>query len=144
MKPGIRIYWPLITAIQIGNVARDSFNTPTQPLQTKDGKEVLAGGVVVFHINDVIQAWGKQNVDPANTAQDIVQAVIADVISRHTHEYILAEMCGKIEEEITAKSRKQLRQFGVYVGRAGLAAFSTTRCIHISGVEFANYAAAAE
>jgi regulator of protease activity HflC (stomatin/prohibitin superfamily) len=141
MKPGIRIYWPLISDIQVGNVARDSFNTPTQPLQTRDGKEVLAGGVVVYHINDVIQAWGKQNVDPANTAQDITQAVIATVISRHSHKYILEHMCDKIEEEITAKARKQLRQFGVYVSRAGLAAFSTTRCLHISGVEIANYGA---
>lgn len=144
MKPGIRIYWPLISDIQIGTVARDSFNTPTQPLQTRDGKEVLAGGVVVFHVNDVIQAWGKQNVDPANTAQDIVQAVIADVISRHTHKYILEEMCGKVEKEITDKARKQLRQFGVYVSRAGLAAFSTTRCLHLSGVEMNVYTGAAE
>lgn len=139
MKPGIRIYWPLITDIHVSNVARDSFNTPTQPLQTKDGKEVVAGGVVVYHINDVIQAWGKQNIDPANTAQDITQAVIADVVSRHTHQYILEELCGKIEEEITAKARKQLRQFGVYVSRAGLAAFSTTHNQHISGIEINVY-----
>jgi len=135
MKPGIRFYWPLITDIEVDTVARQSFNTPTQPLQTRDGKEVVAGGVVVYHINDVVQAWGKQNHDPANTAQDIVQAVIADVVSRHDHEFILNEMFGKIEGEITAKSRKQLRQFGVYVGRAGLAAFSTTRNQHHSGIE---------
>lgn len=139
MKPGIRIYWPLISDIEVGTVARTSFNTPTQPLQTKDGKEVVAGGVVVYHINDVIQAWGKQNHDPANTAQDIVQAVIADVVSTHNHEYILTEMFGKVEKEITAKARKQLRCFGVYVGRAGLAAFSTTRNQHMSGIEFAIY-----
>lgn len=135
MKPGIRFYWPLITDIEVDTVARQSFNTPTQPLQTRDGKEVVAGGVVVYHVNDVVQAWGKQNHDPANTAQDIVQAVIADVVSRHEHEFILEEMFGKIEEEITAKARKQLRQFGVYVGRAGLAAFSTTRNQHHSGIE---------
>jgi|GEM_PF-2263755 len=139
MKPGIRFYWPLITDIQINNVARDSFNTPTQPLETKDGKEVLAGGVVVYHVNDVIQAWGKQNIDPANTAQDITQAVIASVISHHTHAYILEEMCGEIEKEITEKARKQLRQFGVYVSRAGLAAFSTTHNYHVSGIEVQIY-----
>lgn len=135
MKPGVRFYWPLISDIEVETVARTSFNTPTQPLQTRDGKEVVAGGVVVYHINDVIQAWGKQNNDPANTAQDIVQAVIAQVVSHHKHEYILEEMTGEIEEEITQKARKQLRQFGVYVGRAGLSAFSTTRNQHMSGVE---------
>jgi regulator of protease activity HflC (stomatin/prohibitin superfamily) len=142
MKPGFRVYWPLISDIEVGTVARQSFNTPTQPLQTKDGKEVVAGGVVVYHINDVVQAFGKQNHDPANTAQDIVQAVIAAVISKHTHEHILKEMSEAIEKEITEKARKQLRQYGVHVGRAGLAAFSTTRNQHMSGVEINNYMAA--
>jgi len=135
MKPGIRMYWPLISDIEVDTVARQSFNTPAQPLQTKDGTEVVAGGVVVYKINDVVQAWGALNHDPANTAQDIVQAVIADVISSHTHDEILKGMQGVIEKEITEKSRKQLRCFGVYVSRAGLAAFSTTRNQHISGIE---------
>ena len=139
MKPGIRVYWPLISDIEVGTVARQSFNTPTQPLQTKDEKEVVAGGVVVYKISDVVQAWGALNHDPANTAQDIVQAVIAQVVSSHTHEYILRELQGEIEKEITTEARKQLRQYGVYVNRAGLAAFSTTRNQHMSGVELNVY-----
>ena len=129
---------------QIRKDARQSFNTPTQPLLTSDNKEVVAGGVVVFHINDVIQAWGALNHDPANTCQDIAQAVIADVVSKHTCEYLLKELSGKVEKEITEKSRKQLRQFGIHVGRAGLAAFSTTRNQHMSGIEFNIYSGSQE
>lgn len=135
MKPGIRVYWPLISAIEVIIVARQSFNTPREPLQTSDGIEVVAGGVVVYNINDVVQAIGKLNWSPEDTAQDIVQAVLADVVTSHTHEELLSELSGKIEEEITEKCRKQLRKYGVYVERAGLCAFSSTRNWHHSGIE---------
>lgn len=135
MRPGIRFYWPLITDVEVTVVARQSFNTPREPLQTADGVEVVAGGVVVYSINDIVQAIGKLNWSPEDTAQDIVQAVLASVITSHSHEYILSELSGKIENEITDKCRKQLRKYGVYVERAGLCAFSSTRNWHHSGIE---------
>lgn len=135
MCPGIRIYWPLISDIEIIIVARQSFNTPHQPLQTRDGVEVVAGGVVVYSIRDVILAIGKSNWSPEDTAQDIVQAVLADVVTSHDHEYILANLNGNIEAEITGKCRKRLRKYGVGVERAGLCAFSSTRNWHHSGIE---------
>lgn len=135
IKPGIRIYWPLITDIEVIIVARQSFNTPREPLQTLDGVEVVAGGVVVYNINDVVQAVGKLNWSPEDTAQDIVQAVLADVVTSHEHDYLLANLSSKVEEEITEKCRKQLRKYGVYVERAGLSAFSSSRNWHHSGIE---------
>lgn len=135
MRPGIRFYWPLITDVEVTVVARQSFNTPREPLQTADGVEVVAGGVVVYSINDIVQAIGKLNWSPEDTAQDIVQSVLASVITSHSHEYILSELSGKIENEITDKCRKQLRKYGVYVERAGLCAFSSTRNWHHSGIE---------
>lgn len=135
MRPGIRFYWPLITDIEVIIVARQSFNTPREPLQTRDGVEVVAGGVVVYNINDVVQAVGKLNWSPEDTAQDIVQAVLADVVTSHEHDYLLANLSGEVEDEITAKCRKQLRKYGVYVERAGLCAFSSSRNWHHSGIE---------
>jgi regulator of protease activity HflC (stomatin/prohibitin superfamily) len=135
MMPGIRFYWPLISDIEIVIVARQSFNTPHQPLQTQDGVEVVAGGVVVYSIQNVSRAIGKTNWSPEDTAQDIVQAVLAAVITSHEHEYILANLNDKIEIEITLECRKQLRKYGVRVSRAGLCAVSSTRNWHHSGIE---------
>jgi len=134
MKPGFRVWWPFISDIEIVVVARQSFNTPTQPLETRDGCEVVAGGVCVYHINDVVQAIGKQNWSPENTATDITQAVIAEVVSSWDHDDLLSEMYKKVEKELTEKCRKQLRQYGVYVSRCGLVAFSTTRNLNHSGI----------
>jgi len=135
MEPGIRFYWPLISDIELVIVARQSFNTPHQPLQTKDGVEVVAGGVVVYSISNVERAIGKNNWSPEDTAQDIVQAVIASVITSYEHAFILANINGEIETEITSECQKQLKKYGVRVSRAGLCAFSSTRNWHHSGIE---------
>jgi regulator of protease activity HflC (stomatin/prohibitin superfamily) len=134
MKPGVRIYWPLITDIEVIVAARQTINTPTQSLMTEDGQTVVAGGVIIYHINDVVQAIGKQNWSPEATAGDIAQAALVEVISGHTLDYILENISGKIEKELTDRCRKQLRQFGVYVGRAALADFSTVRQLNHSGI----------
>jgi regulator of protease activity HflC (stomatin/prohibitin superfamily) len=134
MRPGIRMWWPLISDIEVIVVARQTLNTPTQSLMTKDGETVVAGGVVIFKISDVVQAIGRQNWCPETTAGDIVQAALVEVIATHECDYILENISGKIEEELTEKCRKQLRQFGVHVSRAALADFSTVRQLNHSGI----------
>lgn len=134
MKPGIRIYWPLISDIEVLIVARQTINTPTQSLMTKDGKTVVAGGVVVYNINDVVQAIGKLNWSPEDTAGDIAQAAIVEVVSRWDCSKLLANISGEVEEQLTETCRKQLRQFGVYVSRAALVDFSTVRQLNHSGI----------
>ena len=134
MKPGIRVYWPLITAVEVIVVARQSLNTPTQSLETKDGCQVVAGGVVVYNINDVVQAIGKLNWSPEETAGDITQAVVAEVVSSWDHDDLLESLSNKVEKELTEKCRKQLRQYGIYVTRCALADFSIARNLNHSGI----------
>jgi regulator of protease activity HflC (stomatin/prohibitin superfamily) len=134
MKPGIRIYWPLISDIEVIVVARQTLNTPTQSLMTSDGETVVAGGVIIYKISDVVQAIGKANWCPETTAGDIVQAALVEIVASHECDFILKNISGVIEEELTLKTREQLRRFGVYVGRAALADFSTVRQLNHSGI----------
>jgi regulator of protease activity HflC (stomatin/prohibitin superfamily) len=134
MLPGVRFYWPLITDLEIIVVARQTLNTRTQSLMTQDGREVVAGGVIIYKINDVVQAIGKQNWSPEDTAEDIAQAAIVEVISHWNLNDLLENISGKVEEELTNRCRKQLRQYGVYVHRAALTDFSTVRAINHSGI----------
>ena len=111
IKPGVRIYWPLISDVEILVTARQSINTRTQSLMTKDGKTVVAGGVVVYKISDVVQAIGKNNWNPEETCADIAQAAIVDVIASWNLN-------------------------GVYVSRAALTDFSIVKQLNHSGISF--------
>lgn len=134
MKPGVRFYWPLISDIEVLVVARQTLNTATQSLMTKDGKTVVAGGVIVYNISDVVQAIGKKNWSPEDTAGDIAQAAIVGVISKWDCFDLLANISGKVETQLTETCRRQLRQYGVYVTRAALVDFSTVRQLNHSGI----------
>jgi regulator of protease activity HflC (stomatin/prohibitin superfamily) len=134
MMPGIRFYWPLITDIEVTVVARQTINLPTQSLLTKDGQTVVVGGVVIYKISDVVQAIGKINWSPEDTAGDITQAAIVEVISGRTSDNILKNISGEVEKQLTSICRKQLRQFGVHVSRAALVDYSTAMQLNHSGV----------
>lgn len=134
MKPGWRIWWPLLSDIEVIPVARQTLNTPTQALMTKDGKQVVAGGVVVYSINDIVKAIGQQNYDVDETVHDITQAAIVQVITSWNSEELLKEISGKVEKDLTDTCRKQLRCFGVYVKRAALTDYSHCRSLNLLGV----------
>jgi len=134
MSPGIRFYWPLITDIEVTVVARQTINLPTQSLMTRDGQTVVAGGVIIYKISDIIQAIGKQNWSPEDTAADITQAAIVEVLAGRNCDNILSNINGEVEKQLTDICRKQLRQFGVYVNRAALVDFSTVTQLNHSGL----------
>jgi regulator of protease activity HflC (stomatin/prohibitin superfamily) len=134
IKPGFRVWWPLITDIEIIIVARQPINTPTQSLVTKDGKTVVAGGVVIFHVNDVVKAIGQQNWSYEDTASDITQATLVEVISSWNYNELLENISGEVETQLTEQCRKNLRQFGLYVGRCALVDFSKVRQLNHSGI----------
>jgi regulator of protease activity HflC (stomatin/prohibitin superfamily) len=134
MKPGLRIWWPLTAAIEVNVVARQPMNTPTQSLETKDGQEVVAGGVIIFSINDAVKAWGKDNWSPEATAGDITQAAIVHVVAQWDHDELLENISGKVEDQLTEKCRKDLRKFGIYPARVALTDFCSTRSLNHSGI----------
>jgi regulator of protease activity HflC (stomatin/prohibitin superfamily) len=134
MKPGLRWYWPFTTEIEIVTVARQPINTPTQALETKDGHQVVAGGVIIYHINDVVKAIGKENWSPEATASDITQAAIVHVVSKWDHDELVKNISGKVEKQLTEKCRQDLRKYGVYPARVALTDYSSARNLNHSGI----------
>lgn len=138
LKPGVRWYWPLLSDVETHVTARQTVNTRTQALVTKDDKQVSAGGVVIYSISDITQAIGKLNWMPDDTVGDIAQAAIVQVITSLTYQEIKDGVSEKVEEALTLRCRKQLRQYGVYVHRAALTDFSPCNTFNLLGVQGAN------
>src|SRR5688572_16869595 len=84
MGPGLHVYWPLVTDVEVIVTARQTDNLATQVLTTKDGQRVVVGVVVVYRIADVVQAIGERNWDHASTIADVTQAAIVSVIAGAT------------------------------------------------------------
>lgn len=134
LKPGVRWYWPLLSEVESTVVARQTVNTRTQALVTKDDRQVAAGGVVIYSINDIVQAIGKLNWQPDDTVNDISQAAIVEVITSMTYEEIKEGISEEVEQALTLRTRKALRQYGIYVHRAALTDFSPCRTHNMLGM----------
>lgn len=135
MGPGLHWYWPLTTEISIIVTARQTLNLPTQVLMTSDRQQIVVGTLVVYRINDIVEAIGKRNWDVDTTVSDITQAAIVEVISKQKLNDLLTDISGSIEKKLTAACRKRLRQFGVYVQRCAVTDFSTCKVYKLIGNE---------
>jgi regulator of protease activity HflC (stomatin/prohibitin superfamily) len=133
LKPGVRWYWPLISEIEIIPVARQTLNLQPQALVTKEGKEVVVGGVVVYSISDVVMAIGERNFDVDTTVNDISQCAIVEVITTVEFKELLNNL-KKIENELTKTCKRQLKHFGVLIHRVALTDFSPCRSLNIMGI----------
>jgi regulator of protease activity HflC (stomatin/prohibitin superfamily) len=137
VEPGLAWYWPLVTEMELQVVARQTLNLQTQVLMTRDRKQVVVGAFVVYKISDVVQAIGERNWDVESTVADITQAaIVEEIMGRNLDDLLAGASDGKSSElnkALTANCQKELRQFGVHVGRAGLTDFSTCKVHKVLG-----------
>jgi regulator of protease activity HflC (stomatin/prohibitin superfamily) len=131
MAPGVRIYWPVTTEIEIIVAARQTLNLATQALTTADGHTIAIGALVVYRIRDVVRAIGARNWDVDTTVADIGLAAVTSVIAKSS----LAELrdIDAIEERLTQACRRQLKRYGVSVQRTRITDLAPCRIYRILG-----------
>lgn len=130
MQPGLHFYWPVVTEYTIRVVARQTLNMPAQTLITKDKKQVVVAGMVVYNVNDIVKAIGEQSWDVDNTVGDLTQAAIVGVVT-NTNFDELSKLDDQIIDKLTDATRKKLKKFGVYIEKCFLTDFCTTQVIRI-------------
>lgn len=137
LDPGLHLYWPLVSDYELIVTARQTLNLPTQSLMTKDRKQVVVGSVIVYRIRDAVDAIGERNWDVDSTLRDITQATVVEVVTSNTLEDLLNGMAQGNDSDLiksfTENVRKELRQFGVYIGQAKFSDFSTSKVFNIMG-----------
>lgn len=131
LLPGLRMYWPLVTEIEIIPTARQTHNLPTQALLTSDGRKVVVSGVVVYRINDIVATIAR-NWDVSDTLNDISMVAITKIVTTHPLEYLLQHLTDEVQEKLTHETRRRLRRYGVAVYWTALTDFS--ECMVIKNI----------
>lgn len=137
LKPGIHFYWPLFSEVEILVTARQTDDLPTQALMTSDKKSLVVSALVVYTIDDVVKAIGKQNWDVTSTINAISQAVIAEIIAGSSLKELMDGLKGgrdsDLNRSMTKKCKAQLKQFGVNIQRCAVSNFSTCKVYRVMG-----------
>ena len=125
LSPGLHIYWPLTTEVEVMVTARQTLAIPDQVLATKDGKKVVVKTLVVYKIRDVVHAIGRVNWDVDTTINDLTQSAVVRVVATHTYEEIMKAIADEsMTTTLTKEVRKELRPFGVHIVRSKLVDFA--------------------
>lgn len=129
--PGLAVYWPLVTAVEITHVARQAIDLPNQTLTTRDGRSVIVSGVVVYSIRDV-KKFLVDNYDSHAAIAEVALSAVRHVVISSDFESLCRG--GRVlDARLRAEARKSLKSFGVDVEYVRLSDLSACRVVSLVG-----------
>jgi regulator of protease activity HflC (stomatin/prohibitin superfamily) len=131
VRPGLFMYWPAITEVEVIPVVRQSIDLPSQVLTTKDAKSVMVSAVFVIEIVDIVKALG-ESWDIVDIIMETGGAAVVESVSKRTKNEMMKCLCGELRQELTRKARKLLRPYGVRVIEGRLTDYS--ECLVVRNV----------
>jgi regulator of protease activity HflC (stomatin/prohibitin superfamily) len=97
---------------------------------TKDLKTVIAGALVTYYVDDVVQALAHV-ADLASDVMERAQGAIYEVISRNTLEEIQTDRQG-FKDKLTERVGEALNGYGVKIIQVQLTEFAPARALAIN------------
>lgn len=131
-------FWvPRFTEVFTDNIKRKVVELPEQLLTTGDGKRVRAGGIMAYHISNVV-TWLVENEDPEHGVQAEAARVLREWVKDRTFAEVQAFKPEKRgEDDLTRMAQADLgTDFGVRIRQLGLASFAESAAtdLHHSGL----------
>jgi regulator of protease activity HflC (stomatin/prohibitin superfamily) len=137
IDPGLMVFWPLVTEVEIIPVKRQTHKLPAQCAATKDEKEITVKGSVIYTIPNVVNALSR-NWDFLDTIEVIASTEIESEFLKHTYaELIQLIACDSIQQSLTTLVREKLKPYGVRISYVGLTDFA--KCLVLNNVGSAGH-----
>lgn len=134
IEPGLHVYWPITTQVEIYPVVRQVMELPTQTVVCKDGDgnaNVAVGGVVIYSISDLYM-FMVENYDAADSMSEAAQTGIRKAVLAESVQSI-NEGRAKIDNRLTREVQNAVKEFGVEVEVARLTTFAPTQVLSLLG-----------
>jgi len=130
IEPGLFLYWPAVTEVNVIPTARQTINPPPQTLTTKDDVAVLVNLAIVVEVTGVVRALGRTwDVD------DTVMQIGGSVLTGHVARRTWAELRDGIADtaELAEEAGKLLQPYGVKVLQARVTDFARCDVVRVVG-----------
>ena len=131
IEPGLHVFWPITTSVETYPVVRQVVNLPNQTLLTRDGKVVVASGVVVYSISD-LHRFLVENFDAAESVSELGLAGVRRAITQRSFDD-LRNGRADTDNRLTAECQRLLDDLGVRVEYARLTDFAPVRAFALLG-----------
>lgn len=127
--PGLHIFWPITTEVEVHPVVRQVLGLGAQTLTTQDGHAVVADGILVYSIVD-LHAFLVENYDTEDSLGDVGQAGVRKAVVSRTFEKI-QEARAEVDNLLTREAQKLLAPFGVEVEHLRLVSFAKATVVDL-------------
>lgn len=116
VEPGLFWYWPWCTTVVQHFVCRDVLNLPAITVETKDGVTVAVGGVLVYHITDVV-AFDCDNIDAEVNLVQAAVGILRDAVSELQWDQLRKDASdgSRLGAMLHRRMDEPLRRFGITV-----------------------------
>jgi regulator of protease activity HflC (stomatin/prohibitin superfamily) len=131
LKPGVHVYWPLLTPVETCEVVRQVIETQVQLLRTKDRVTVAVSCVLEFEVSDVMK-FLSECAEPDEAVASVSLGAVKDVITEMTYGDDGSEQ-DEMDHDLLKALRKSLRPYGVRLLTARLSNLAPVRPIHLTG-----------
>lgn len=135
LKPGWRFVWPFIMDYEVIVTARQTNTLNSQTIETKDGVKVVVKMLIVYSINDIVQAIGRKNWDVDSTVNDVGEAGLVEIINNWDYINLRNNLTGEVKDALTAACKQALKKFGVLVEQCAITNFAQTEVKTIFGFQ---------
>jgi regulator of protease activity HflC (stomatin/prohibitin superfamily) len=133
LTPGFHWYWPVTSTIETHHTCRQVLGVTTQTLTTSDGVPVVAGGVLVFRIVDVLK-YEVENLDADDSLDQVLQAAIRRVVISKEFD-VLQKTTVEADKALKREASKLTEPYGIDVEECRLTDFARCRVLSLVGFE---------
>jgi regulator of protease activity HflC (stomatin/prohibitin superfamily) len=130
-KPGLHVYWPLVSTYKTIIVVRQTLVVQSKLTMTRDMKPVIAGGLVTYEVVDVVTAIAKV-ADLLSDVMERCMPVFLGEISTRTLSEINQNRVA-FNTVLTEGVRKELTGYGVNILQVQLTELSPCRSLNHTG-----------
>lgn len=127
--PGWYVIWPLFQQFEDFPTMKQTTDVPKQPLVTKDGRTVTAGGVIRYSVCDV-ELFCIENFNTFDDIDDVAQIAIRDVVISHDFSTLQNDR-KHVDLELRRTAQRRLKSYGVKVHDLNLKGLAPAQLIHI-------------
>lgn len=129
--PGLHVWWPITTEIEVTPIVRQVISLDQQILETKDKRTVVADGVLVYEISDLTK-FLVENFNADDNVKEIAQAALREAILSLDFSEINSGRV-KLDHRLTARANDLLEPFGVVALSLKLQSFAAGQVVVHAG-----------
>ena len=129
--PGLHMYWPITTEVEVHAVVRQVLGLGPQTLTTEDDVSIVVDGILVFSIAD-LHVFKTENFEAEDSLTDLAQAAIRKAIVSETFAKV-QKARADVDNRLTREAQKLLRPFGVEVEYMRIVSFAKAFVLNVIG-----------